>query len=212
MSSRGREYDRHSSTRTRSRSGAFLEALGGGRVREAIGALKPGSDASSGDRHRHRRSHHHDDDDYYYYYDEKPLRRHSHYDEYLTDDDDGGGGEYYYEETRPRHRHRSSHAEQRRSHHDHDKRARSRPSRRSASTGPNLRQAAEAAVAAGVVEAWRSRRDRDRTARVATAAIGAAATDALMHRDDGDRTKKRHVVESVIAGLAENRVVNGSRR
>ncbi|KAI4868738.1 hypothetical protein F4820DRAFT_408613 [Hypoxylon rubiginosum] len=192
MSSRGREYDRHSSTRTRSRSGAFLEALGGGHVRDAIGALKPGPDPSSEDRHHHHRRHH-GDDDYYYY------------DEYLSDD--GDDDYYYYEETRPHQRHRSTHTERR----SHDKRVRDRPSRRSASTGPNLKQAAEAAVAAGVVEAWRSRRDRDRTARVATAAIGAAATDALINKD-GDRTKKRHVIESVIAGLAENRVVNGSRR
>ncbi|KAI1781350.1 hypothetical protein F4818DRAFT_35510 [Hypoxylon cercidicola] len=199
MTSRGREYDRRSATRTRSRSQAFLEALGGGHVRDAIGALKPGSDPNSGDRH-HRHRHRHDDD--YYYQDEATRHRHSSYDEYPSDDE-----YYYYEETRPHRRHRSSHTDR----HTHDRRARDRPSRRAASSGPNLKQAAEAAVAAGVVEAWRSRRDRDRTARVATAAIGAAATDALIGKKD-DGKNKRHVIESVIAGLAENRIVNGSRR
>ncbi|KAI6087334.1 hypothetical protein F4821DRAFT_236237 [Hypoxylon rubiginosum] len=199
MSSRGREYDRRSSTRPRSKSGAFLDALGSGNVRDAIGALKPGSDPNSGDRH-HRRSRGDDD----YYYDERPRHRHSRYDDYPSGEDD-----YYYEETRPRRRHRSTHTSDH--HHGRDGRGRDRPSRRSISTGPNFKQAAEAAVAAGVVEAWRSRRDGDRTARVATAAIGAAATDALLNRD-GDRKGKKHVLESVIAGLAENRVVNGSRR
>ncbi|KAI1762239.1 hypothetical protein GGR53DRAFT_532800 [Hypoxylon sp. FL1150] len=197
MSSRGREYDRRSGTRTRSRSGAFLDALGSGHVGDAIGALKPGSDPNSGDRH-HRRSR---NDDYHYYGDNPRRHRSSRYDDYPSGDDG-----YYYEEMRPRRRHRSTHTSDH--HHGRDRKGRDR---RSVSTGPNLKQAAEAAVAAGVVEAWRSRRDADRTARVATAAIGAAATDALINAD-GERKDKKHVIESVIAGLAENRVVNGSRR
>ncbi|KAI1396183.1 hypothetical protein F4819DRAFT_145702 [Hypoxylon fuscum] len=188
MSSRGRDYDRHSSTRHRSRSGAFLDALGEGHFGDALGALKPGSTPTSGDYHRPRRD-----------MIEKPRRR-SHYDDYLSDDD------YYYEDTRPHRRQRSTHTDRRGS----DRKGRDKTLKR-ASTGPNLRQAAEAAIAAGAVEAWRSRNDRDRTTRVATAAIGAAATDALLGRDSR-RTTKRHLIESVVAGLAENRVVNGSRR
>lgn len=53
---------------------------------------------------------------------------------------------------------------------------------------------------------------------MATAALGAAATDsALAARGGGEHGKekgkgKRHVVESALAGLAENRIINGPRR
>ncbi|KAI4865908.1 hypothetical protein F4820DRAFT_469259 [Hypoxylon rubiginosum] len=130
-----------SSTRTRSRSGAFLDALGSGRLGDAIGALKPGSDPNSGDRHQHQHHRRRRHGDEYYHYD---------------DDDDEDDGYYYHEDARPRRRHRSTHTA--------DRHGRSRASRQSASTGPDLRQAAEAAAAAGIVEAWRSRCDGDRAA------------------------------------------------
>ncbi|RYC66167.1 hypothetical protein CHU98_g15 [Xylaria longipes] len=63
----------------------------------------------------------------------------------------------------------------------------------------------------GVVEAFRSRHDPNRTMRVATAAIGAAATDSALGGGNAHK-EKRHVVESVLAGLVENRVINGPRR
>ncbi|KAI1075682.1 hypothetical protein F5B20DRAFT_558996 [Whalleya microplaca] len=200
MTARGRDYNRQDSKRHRSKSKAFLEALEGGHFRDALGTLKPGSNPSSNDHYRHRQN----GDDYYSYdespYDERSHHRHSRYDDYPSDE------EYLYEETKPSRRHRSTHTHRR----DYDRKGRQQHLKR-ASSGPDLKQAAGAAVAAGLVEAWRARYDRDRTVRVATAAIGAAATDAFIAKD-GDRKTKRHVVESVIAGLAENRVLNGARR
>jgi hypothetical protein len=69
-------------------------------------------------------------------------------------------------------------------------------------------------VTAGLVEAWRSRHDADRTVRVATAALGAAATDTALAANAGqhDHKEKRHIVESALAGLVENRLINGPRR
>ncbi|KAI3322426.1 hypothetical protein HD806DRAFT_124384 [Xylariaceae sp. AK1471] len=202
MSSRGRNYDHTSTQRSRSRTGAFLGALEGGHV-HALGTLKPSSQVPSDHRHHSSRA--------YDYYDEAPPRRsHGRYDD-----------AYYYDSSRPQRRHRSAHHDddQRRHHSHHNGRASSSHGRRglgsgsgsSSGSGPDLRQAAGAAVTAGVVEAWRSRHDADRTIRVATAAIGAAATDSALGRRGGDRREKRHVVESALAGLVENRVINGSR-
>ncbi|KAI1424068.1 hypothetical protein F5Y12DRAFT_753762 [Xylaria sp. FL1777] len=209
MSSRGREYDR-----SRSRADNFLDALESGRVQDAVRELGPSHPHphhhhSSGHRHRsHHHHHHHNSGEYDY---DVPSRR-SRYDVYYPQD---SGGQYYdVSSPRPR-RHRSAHSER---HYD-DRRGRSGHShshshhRRASSSvgGPDLKQAAGAAVAAGVVEAWRSRHDADRATRVATAAIGAAATDSALggHRDHKD---KRHMVESAIAGLVGNRVINGRRQ
>ncbi|KAI0538183.1 hypothetical protein GGR58DRAFT_469099 [Xylaria digitata] len=192
MSSRSREYDR-----PRSRTDNFLDALEGGRVREALGELKP-SRLSNGHRQRHHGARG------YEYYDEGPTRR-GRYDVYYP----GEHGYYYDSSPRPQ-RHRSAHSER---HHDDRRRHHSHSHKRASSShgGPDLKQAAGAAVAAGVVEAWRSRHDADRTMRVATAALGAAATDsALAGRHD--HKEKRHMVESALAGLVENRVINGPRR
>ncbi|KAI0811997.1 hypothetical protein GGR55DRAFT_639969 [Xylaria sp. FL0064] len=195
MSSRG--Y-----TRSRSRADNFIDALESGQVREAIKELKP-SHSSSHDRHRQR----HHSARTYDYYDEGPPRR-SRYDGHYPPDDG-----YYYDSSPPRpRRHRSAHSDR----HDHRGRhshGHDRHHGRSSSShgGPDLKQAAGTAIAAGAVEAWRSRHDADRTMRVATAALGAAATDtALGGRHDPK--DKRHVVESALAGLVENRVINGPRR
>ncbi|KAF2973414.1 hypothetical protein GQX73_g169 [Xylaria multiplex] len=192
MSSRSREYDR-----PRSRADNFMDALESGRVREALGELKP-SRSSNGHRQRHHGAREYD------YYDEGPTRR-GRYDVYYP----GEAGYYYESSPRPR-RHRSAHSER---HHDDRRRHHGHGHKRASSShgGPDLKQAAGAAVAAGVVEAWRSRHDADRAMRVATAALGAAATDsALAARHD--HKEKRHVVESALAGLVENRVINGPRR
>ena len=74
-------------------------------------------------------------------------------------------------------------------------------------------QAAKAAVITGVVEAVRSRNEPGGWAgpkgqRVATAALGAAGIDGFLDKDP-DRKSKRHIVESVIGGLAATRLANG---
>ncbi|KAI0196965.1 hypothetical protein F4808DRAFT_438984 [Astrocystis sublimbata] len=174
----------------------------------------PWSQSQGAHRHRHY-------DQRAYDFPGEESRRRSRYDDYYAEAD-----RRYYPDDRPR-RHRSAHyynddprrgrsTNSGRDHH-HNSQGRSHHSRRS-SMGPEWKQAAGAAVAAGVLEAFRSRRDPDRTKRVATAAIGAAATDsALLVKDGGGRNDfrgrdKRHFAESVVAGLAENRVINGPRR
>ncbi|TGJ88685.1 hypothetical protein E0Z10_g74 [Xylaria hypoxylon] len=195
MSSRGHEYDR-----PRSRTGKFLDALESGRVREALGGSKP-SHSSTGHRQRHHNTRE------WGYYDEGPPRR-SRYDGHHPQEDG------YYRDSSPRpRRHRSAHSarlyDDRRGHHSH---GHSRHRRASSSHGgPDFKQAAGAAVAAGVVEAWRSRHDADRAMRVATAAIGAAATDSALGGRH-DNKDKSHIVKSTLAGLVENRVINGPRR
>ena len=196
MSSRGH--------RSRSRADNIIDALESGRVREAVKELNPSRSSHDNKTRHHQRKHHNTRD--YDYYDEGPPRR-SRYDGYYPPEDDG-----YYYDSRPR-RHRSAHSDR---HHHDDRRGRSSHKRSSSSRGSrdsglDLKEVAGAAVTAGVIEAWRSRHDADRTMRVATAAIGAAATDsALGGRRDGK--EKRHVVESALAGLVENRVINGPRR
>ena len=76
-------------------------------------------------------------------------------------------------------------------------------------------QAAKAAVITGVIEAVRSRKEPGawtgaKGQRVATAALGAAGIDRLIDRDP-EKHSKRHIVESVVGGLAASRVANGAR-
>ncbi|KAM3415225.1 hypothetical protein BST61_g8756 [Cercospora zeina] len=76
-------------------------------------------------------------------------------------------------------------------------------------------QAAQAALVAGAVEAFRSRREPgpwtgDKGRRVATAALGAGGIDGLIDRDP-EKKSKRHLAEAVIGGLAANRLANGPR-
>lgn len=71
-------------------------------------------------------------------------------------------------------------------------------------------QAATAALLSGAVEAWRSRKEPGKGQRIATAALGAAGIDAFLDKDPHEKTK-RHVIESVIGGLAANRLANGPR-
>lgn len=75
-------------------------------------------------------------------------------------------------------------------------------------------QAAKAAIVAGAVEAFRSRKEPGpwtgaKGQRVATAAIGAAGIDGLIDRDG--KHEKRHVAESALGGLVASRLANGSR-
>lgn len=110
-------------------------------------------------------------------------------------------------------------------------RAASRSSRRRSSSGSRSRsrggdpkrktekkwaQAAQAALIAGAVEAFRSRKEpgapwtADKGRRIATAAIGAGGIDGLLDRNPNEKTK-RHLAEAVVGGLAANRLANGPR-
>jgi hypothetical protein len=78
-------------------------------------------------------------------------------------------------------------------------------------------QAAKAALIAGATEAFRVRNEPGgwggaKGKRILTAAIaGGGIGGATANEDNPDHHKKRHLLESVIGGLAANRVVNGSR-
>jgi hypothetical protein len=98
MTSRGRDYDRGVKQRSRSRTDAFLDALEGGHVREAFGALKPSLTPKPSSRSQnHRHHHHHPNNRGYDYYDEGPPR-HSRYDDYYSNRDN-----YYYPSEQQRH-------------------------------------------------------------------------------------------------------------
>lgn len=91
----------------------------------------------------------------------------------------------------------------------------SRSPSRHGKTQAKWEQAAKAAIVAGAVEAFRSRKTAgpwtgEKGQRVATAALGAAGIDSLVDKDP-DKHSKRHVAESAIGGLLANRVANGSR-
>lgn len=79
-------------------------------------------------------------------------------------------------------------------------------------------QAAKAALAAGAAEAFRSRKEPGGWAgpkgkRVLTAAIGAGGIDSLLQggNKDGKSGGTMQMIESVVGGLAGNRLINGSR-
>ncbi|KAF2770989.1 hypothetical protein EJ03DRAFT_51836 [Teratosphaeria nubilosa] len=112
---------------------------------------------------------------------------------------------------------RSARSRSRRRGHSSDEYSRSR-SRGPGGKAQNERkwaQAAQAALIAGAVEAFRARKEPgtwtgDKGKRIATAAIGAGGIDGLLDRNP-DKKTKRHLAEAVIGGLAANRVVNGPR-
>ncbi|KAH8731170.1 hypothetical protein GQ44DRAFT_767725 [Phaeosphaeriaceae sp. PMI808] len=94
---------------------------------------------------------------------------------------------------------------------DSRSRSRSRGGRKS----EKWEQAAKAAIVAGAVEAFRSRKvggpwTGEKGQRIATAALGAAGIDGLIDRDP-EKHEKRHVVESALGGIAASRLANGSR-
>ena len=76
-------------------------------------------------------------------------------------------------------------------------------------------QAAQAAIVAGAVEAFRARNEPGpwtgaKGRRIATAAIGAGGIDRIADRNP-DKKSKVHLAEAVIGGLAANRLANGPR-
>ena len=94
-------------------------------------------------------------------------------------------------------------------------RSRSRAGDGKKNTEKKWAQAAQAAIVAGAVEAFRSRKEPgpwtgDRGKRVATAAIGAGGIDGLLDRNPNEKSK-RHLAEAVLGGLAANRLANGPR-
>lgn len=106
-----------------------------------------------------------------------------------------------------------SRARSRRGGYDSDESGRSRGGGKK--TERKWAQAAQAALVAGAVEAFRSRKEPgpwtgDKGKRIATAAIGAGGIDGLIDRDP-DKKTKRHLAEAVIGGLAANRLANGPR-
>jgi hypothetical protein len=99
----------------------------------------------------------------------------------------------------------------RRDRYDSRSRSRSRGGRKS----EKWEQAAKAALVAGAVEAFRSRKVQgpwtgEKGQRIATAALGAAGIDGLIDRNP-EKHEKRHVIESALGGIAASRLANGSR-
>ena len=90
---------------------------------------------------------------------------------------------------------------------------------RSKSRGPEITQALKAAALAGVGEAFRARKEPGgwtgaKGKRILTAAISAGGVDGLITgtgNRDAEHHSTRHVIESALAGLATNRLVNGPR-
>ncbi|CZT22852.1 uncharacterized protein RCC_08558 [Ramularia collo-cygni] len=77
-------------------------------------------------------------------------------------------------------------------------------------------QAAQAALVAGAVEAFRSRKTPgpwtgEKGKRIATAALGAGGIDGLVSGKDPGEKSKRHLAGAVIGGLGINRAANGAR-
>jgi len=130
-----------------------------------------------------------------------------------------GGRDRDRDRSRSRHRRddrgydsdRYGYQDDRRSRYGSRSRSRSRGGRKS----DKWEQAAKAAIVAGAVEAFRSRKEAGpwtgaKGQRIATAALGAAGIDGLIDRDPG-KHEKRHVAESALGGLVASRLANGSR-
>ncbi|KAK5114861.1 hypothetical protein LTR62_002018 [Meristemomyces frigidus] len=77
-------------------------------------------------------------------------------------------------------------------------------------------QAAQAAVVAGAIEAFRARKEPgpwtgDKGKRIATAAFGAGGIDGFLQGKKPEEKSKIHLAEAVVGGLAINRLANGAR-
>ena len=121
---------------------------------------------------------------------------------------------------RDRDRERDRHGGRRRrdSSYSSDSRSRSRPRGPGGLDQAQLIQAAKAALTAGAAEAFRSRKEPGgwggpKGKRVLTAAIGAGGIDSLLQsgNKDGKGGGTMQRIESVIGGLAGNRLINGKR-
>ncbi|OAA35952.1 hypothetical protein NOR_07760 [Metarhizium rileyi] len=139
--------------------------------------------------------------DYHGDYHSRPTRRYQ--DEHAYGYKHRESDYYRYHDRYPR-RGRSLHGEERRG---GGRRDRSRHAERSHSEN-RVKEAATAALAAGVAEAVRSRHSRDQSKRAITAAVGAAAVDAFVSNGE-DKKKGRHIAESAVSGLLIDRLANG---
>lgn len=122
------------------------------------------------------------------------------------------GGALGVKAARDRSRDRSTDRGRSRRYHS-DSRSRSRGHR--AKSEARIAQAMKAALAAGAAEAFRVRSQPgpwtgDKGKRVLTAAVSAGGVDGLIDRDP-NKHGGRHVLESILAGMATNHLVNGSR-
>lgn len=113
------------------------------------------------------------------------------------------------------HRDHRDHRERRSRYSSSSSRSRDRGGRNRESSRGKWEQAAKAAVVAGAVEAFRSRKTPgawtgEKGQRIATAALGAAGIDGFVDRDP-DKKSKRHIAESALGGLVANRLAHGSR-
>ncbi|KAK2787927.1 hypothetical protein FQN53_004368 [Emmonsiellopsis sp. PD_33] len=93
--------------------------------------------------------------------------------------------------------------------------SRSRSRSRGHDRQKEVTQTLKAALTAGAAEAIRARKEPggwtgEKGKRILTAAIGAGGVNKLV-AGDSDKHSKRHLIESTIAGLATNRLVNGPR-
>ena len=92
--------------------------------------------------------------------------------------------------------------------------SRSRTRGKSVDGRKKIEQAAKAAVTAGVIEAWRSRKEPGglggQGKRILTAAVGAAGVNGAIDNDP-EKHSTRHTIEAAIGGLAGNRLINGPR-
>ena len=94
-------------------------------------------------------------------------------------------------------------------------RSRTPPRAKSSDHKKKITQAAKAAATAGVIEAWRARKEPGGFAgqgkRILTAAIGAAGIDGAISGKDPEHHSTRHTIEAALGGLAGSRLINGQR-
>ncbi|KAK5120566.1 hypothetical protein LTR85_006222 [Meristemomyces frigidus] len=224
---RDRDYDDRASRRTRSvgRGGRYDDDYDDDRYTDygAAGAAGAAGYAAGRRREKERR-HRRDDRDYDSEYSESPPRkdrRKSGIAEALEGFGLGGlAGGLLGKKDRSRSGSRAARSTRSRSRGAKSRRFSSGDSR-SRSRGPGDKkrnerkwaQAAQAALVAGAVEAFRARNEAGpwtgaKGKRIATAALGAGGIDGLIDRDP-DKKTKRHLAEAVIGGVAASRLANG---
>lgn len=116
----------------------------------------------------------------------------------------------------------SSRGRHRRGHGSSRSRSRSRSRSGSRSRGHRsgsrneIARSLTAALTAGAAEAYRARKEPggwngDKGKRILTAALGAGGVGGMLEHSGNDKHNKRHLIESTLAGLAANHLVNGPR-
>lgn len=228
-----RDYDDYDTRRTRSVAGSRRYSDEDDRYTDyaapaAAGAAAGGYTAGRRNRDRDRDRRHRDDRGYDSDYSRSPPRRHERKKSGVSDFVQSLGlgglvggalGSKGNDRDRSRSRSRVSRA---RSRSRRDGSSRSSSSSRSRGGDDKHKserkwaQAAQAALVAGAVEAFRSRNEPgpwtgDKGRRVATAALGAGGIGGLVGGRDPDQKSRRHLGEAVVGGLVANRLANGPR-